>query len=379
MTKFSLLRTAAAVLACHALAAHAADDGIIVRIGHASPLSGAQAHLGQDTANGARLAIEELNAKGLLIGGKKARFELVAEDDAADPRQGTAVAQKLCDLGVNGVVGHMNSGTTIPAAKIYNSCGIPHLTPSATNPKLTQNGFKTSFRMMANDNELGAGLAALAADKLKLKRVAIIDDRTAYGQGVAEVFRKTAVARGIEIVGQEYTTDKATDFSGILTTIKGKSPEAIFYGGNDPQAGPMLRQMATLGMTTIRLFGGDGICTDKLAELAAGAATLANVVCAESGATLDQTPRGVEWKKRYDAKYPGQFQIYSPYAYDAVMVLADAMVRAKSADPKVYGSALFDTNYDGVTAKIVFDPQGELKNPSMALYRFEGGKKVALK
>jgi len=351
---------------------------MVVKIGHVGPVSGAQAHYGKDNENGARMAIEELNTQGVTIGGKKVKFELVAEDDAADPKQGTAAAQKLCDAKVNGVVGHLNSGTTIPASKVYNDCGIPHVTPSATNPKLTQQGFKTTFRLLANDNALGAGLALHAANNLKLKKVAIIDDRTAYGQGVAEVFKKTAAARGIAIVDEQFTTDKATDFMAILTAIKSKAPDGVFYGGMDPQAGPMLRQMEQLGMANVKFFGGDGICTAKLAELSGGAKTLGNVVCAEGGASLQKMPGGTAWKAKYDAKYPGQFQVYSPYTYEATMVLVDAMKRANSADPKVYMPKLFETNYKGVTANVAFEADGELKNPAMTLYVYQDGKKVPL-
>ncbi len=350
----------------------------VVKIGHVGPVSGAQAHYGKDNENGARMAIEELNAQGITIGGKKIKFELVAEDDAADPKQGAAAAQKLCDAKVNGVVGHLNSGTTIPASKIYNDCGIPQITPSATNPKYSQQGYKTAFRLLANDNALGAGLALHAANNLKLKKVAIIDDRTAYGQGVAEVFKKTAMARGIQIVDEQYTTDKATDFMAILTSIKSKAPDGVFYGGMDPQAGPMLRQMEQLGLANAKFFGGDGICTAKLAELSAGAKTLNNVVCAEGGASLDKMPAGKAWKAKYDAKYPGQFQVYSPYVYDATMVLVDAMKRANSVDPKVYLAKLAETNYTGVTAKVGFEADGELKNPAMTLYVYKDGKKVPL-
>src|SRR5947209_2403935 len=187
-TKFNVIAVAAAAL----LATGVYAQDITVRIGHVGPVSGPQAHYGKDNENGARMAVDDLNAKGVTIGGKKAKFELVAEDDAADPKQGTAAAQKLCDAKVNGVVGHLNSGTTIPASKVYNDCGIPHITPSATNPNLTKPGYKTTFRLLANDNALGAGLAFYASDALKLKTVAIIDDRTAYGQGVAEVFKNTA-------------------------------------------------------------------------------------------------------------------------------------------------------------------------------------------
>jgi branched-chain amino acid transport system substrate-binding protein len=372
--KFKLASVAAAAL----LASGAHAQELVVKIGHVGPVSGAQAHYGKDNENGARMAVEDLNAKGITIGGKKAKFELVAEDDAADPKQGTSAAQKLCDAKVNGVVGHLNSGTTIPASKIYNDCGIPQVSPSATNPKYTQNGYKTAFRLLSNDNALGAGLALMAADTLKLKKVAIIDDRSAYGQGVAEVFKKTATSKGIQIVDEQYTTDKATDFMAILTSIKSKQPDGIFYGGMDPQAGPMLRQMEQLGMGKVKYFGGDGICTAKIAELSGGAKTLGNVICAEGGSSLDKMPGGKAWKARYDKKYPGQFQVYSPYTYDSTMVLANAMQKAGSADPKVYLPFLKQTDYQGVTAKIAFDETGELKNPSITLYKYVDGKKVPL-
>ena len=375
--QFKLNAVLAAVVALSA-GAVSAQDMQVVKIGHVAPVSGAQAHYGKDNENGARMAIEDLNAQNIVIGGKKIKFELVAEDDAADPKQGTAAAQKLCDAKVNGVVGHLNSGTTIPASSVYNQCGIPHITPSATNPKLTQQGFKTTYRLLANDNALGAGLALHAANNLKLKKVAIIDDRTAYGQGVAEVFKKTAMAKGIEIVSEQYTTDKATDFMAILTAIKAKNPDGVFYGGMDPQAGPMLRQMDQLGLSNVKFFGGDGICTAKLAELSGGAKTLGNVVCAEGGSSLEKMPGGTAWKAKYDAKYPGQFQVYSPYVYDATMVLVDAMKRANSTDPKVYMPKLFETNYTGVTAKVGFESDGELKNPTMTLYVYKDGKKSAL-
>ncbi|GAO21496.1 extracellular ligand-binding receptor [Alicycliphilus sp. B1] len=326
-----------------------AQDVQVVKIGHVAPVSGPQAHYGKDNENGARMAVEDLNAKGVVIGGKKVKLELIAEDDAADPKQGTAAAQKLCDAKVAGVVGHQNSGTTIPASKIYADCGIPQITPSATNPKYSQQGFKTAFRLLANDNALGAGLATYVANNLKQKKVAVIDDRTAYGQGVAEVFKKTAQAKGIQIVDAQFTNDKATDFMAILTAIKAKAPDGIFFGGMDPQGGPMLRQMDQLGMSHVKLLGGDGICTDKLAELSSGAKALNNVICAQGGTSFDKMPGGKAWKARYDAKYPGQFQIYSPYVYDAVHVLVDAMQRAGSWDPKIYAPKLFETNYKGVT------------------------------
>ena len=366
------------VAAIAAVAGMASAQEQVVKIGHVAPISGAQAHYGKDNENGARMAIEDLNAQGVTIGGKKIKFELQGEDDAADPKQGTAAAQKLCDSKVAGVVGHLNSGTTIPASKVYNDCGIPMVTGAATNPNLTKPGYKTTHRIIATDNSLGAGLAAYAAETLKLKTVAVVDDRTAYGQGVADVFKKVALAKGMKVVDEQFTHDKATDFMAILTAIKAKNPDAIFFGGMDPQAGPMLRQMEQLGMADVKYFGGDGVCTSEIAKLAAGAKTLTNVVCAEGGASLAKMPGGVEWKKRYDAKYPGQFQVYSPYTYDATMLLVDAMKRANSVDPKVYTPEIRKSNFKGVTAAIAFEENGEMKNPAITLYKYVDGKKTPL-
>ena len=369
--------TAAAALAMVAGAVMAQDTQVI-KIGHVGPVSGPQAHYGKDNENGARMAIEELNTQNIVINGKKIKWELQAEDDAADPKQGTAAAQKLCDAKVAGVVGHLNSGTTIPASKVYNDCGIPHVTGAATNPALTKPGYNTTYRIIANDNALGAGLAHYAADALKLKRIAVIDDRTAYGQGVADVFKNTAKKAGVQIVDEQFTTDKATDFMAILTAIKSKNPDGVFFGGMDPQAGPMLRQMEQLGMANVKYFGGDGICTTEIAKLAGGAKTLGNVVCAEGGASIQKMPGGTAWKAKYDAKYPNQFQVYSPYTYDATMLLADAMKRANSWDPKVYIPKLKESNYKGVTSNIQFEPTGELKNAAITLYVYKDGKKTPL-
>ena len=192
------------------------------------------------------------------------------------------------------------------------------------------------------------------------------------------MFKRTALAKGMTVVDEQFTTDKATDFMAILTAVKSKSPDAIFFGGMDPQGGPMLRQMEQLGMGNVKMFGGDGICTSELAKLAAGAKTLNNVVCAEGGASLAKMPGGEAWKKRYDAKYPGQFQVYSPYTYDATFVLVDAMKRANSADPKVYMPQLMKTNFKGITTTIAFEPNGELKNPAITLYVYKDGAKSAL-
>ncbi len=350
----------------------------IVKIGHVAPLSGQIAHLGKDNENGARMAVDVLNAKNLRIGGKKIKFVLLGEDDAATPQQGTAAAQKLVDAKVNGVIGHLNSGTTIPASKIYNDAGIPQISPSATNPKYTQQGFKGAFRVVANDGQLGGALGRYAASTLHAKNVAIIDDRTAYGQGVADEFAKSAKAAGINIVGRQYTNDKATDFNAILTAIKGKNPDLIFFGGMDAVAGPMLRQMKQLGIQA-KYMGGDGICTEQLPSLAGDGMGDGQVVCAEAGGVEDNQKKGLdEFRAAYSKKFGTDVKLYAPYVYDAVMVLASAMQKADSVEPAKYLPELTKTNYQGITGQIEFDARGDMKHGTLTLYTFKSGKRAQL-
>ena len=351
----------------------------VVKIGHVAPMSGAIAHLGKDNDNGARLAIEELNAKGISIGGKKVKFELLAEDDAADPKQGTAAAQKLADQKVSGVVGHLNSGTSIPASKIYSDAGIPQISPSATNPKYTRQGYKTTFRVVADDVQLGGSLGRYAVQKLGAKTIAIIDDRTAYGQGVADEFEKAAKAAGASIVGREFTTDKATDFTAILTTIKGKKPDAVFFGGMDAVAGPMIKQMKSLGLNA-KFMGGDGICTGELFKLSGDTIADNQVYCAEAGGVEGPQEKVLsDFKAKFKKRFNADVQIYAPYVYDAVNVMVAAMVKANSSDPAKYLPVLAKTSdYKGVTGNIGFDAKGDIKNGALTLHTYRGGNKINL-
>jgi branched-chain amino acid transport system substrate-binding protein len=368
---------AAAMITLGAVA-HAQE--MVVRIGHVAPLSGGQAHLGKDNENGARMAIDELNAKGVTIGGRKARLEMLAEDDAADPKQGTAVAQKLADAKVNGVIGHLNSGTSIPASKVYADAGIPQISPSSTNPQFTRNGYKTTFRVVADDVHLGGTLGRYAAKDLNAKTIAVIDDRSAYGQGVAKEFEKAAAAAGAKIADHQYTTDKATDFTAILTSIRAKKPDVVFFGGMDSVGGPMLRQMQQLGIKS-KFMGGDGVCTAELPKLAAGAIADGQVVCAEAGGVEGQQKAGMDdFRKRYKAKFGTDVQLYAPYVYDAVNVMVAAMVKAGSAEPAKYLPVLAKTaDFHGVTGDIAFDAKGDIKNGALTLFTYKGGKREEMK
>lgn len=373
------LKYAAPLLALSmAIGSAYAQDTVTVTIGSASPMSGPQASFGQDNANGVKMAIKDLNAQNIVIGGKKIVWKVDAQDDQADPKQATTVAQKFVDEKVNGVVGHLNSGCTFPASRIYNNAGIPEVTPSSTDPKISQQGFKTFFRIIANDNALGVGLADYAKTKLKAKTIAVIDDRTAYGQGVADVFAKTAQKEGLKLVDREFTNDKATDFSAILTKIKASNPDVIFYGGMYSQAGPLVRQMRQLGIKST-MMGGDGICAPELGKLAGEAVD--GTICAEGGSPLSQMPGGEAWKKRYDAEFGANaFQLYSPYSYDGTMVLAHAMMKAKSVDPKKYLPFIANVDYNGVTKKnIHFTKTGELVDATITISEFgKDGKKSVL-
>ncbi|SCK25353.1 branched-chain amino acid ABC transporter substrate-binding protein [Vogesella sp. LIG4] len=352
-------------------AAASAGGETVVKIGQVSPMTGPIAHLGKDNEFGAKLAIEDLNAQGVTIGDKKIKFELVSEDDQADPKIGTQVAQRLVDAGVAGVVGHLNSGTTIPASKIYSDAGLPQISPSATNPDYTKQGYKTTFRVIANDVQQGKALGEFAVDGLKAKKVAIIDDRTAYGQGLADEFEKAVKGKGASVVKREFTTNTATDFNAILTSIKSTQPDVIFYGGMDAQAGPLAKQMTRLGLKA-KLMGGDGWQTPEFIKLAGDASE--GQYASSCGVPRDKMPGFTAFNDKFKKQFNTEVQIYAPYEYDAVMVLVDSMKRAKSTDPKVYLAEVGKTNYTGVTGQIAFDEKGDIKNGAVTVYQVKGGK-----
>lgn len=350
----------------------------VVRIAHVAGLTGPVAYFGKDTENGARMAIEALNARGVTIGGKKVTFELVAEDDAADPKQATSVAQKLVDAKVNGVIGHQTSGTTIPASKIYHTAGIPQISHSSTSPKYTQQGFNTAFRVIANDVQLGQALGRYATGAMKAKRVAVVDDRTAYGQGLATEFSRSLQKQGGSVVAREFTNDKATDFSAIVTRIRATKPDLVFFGGMNATAGPMLRQMKQLGMN-VRMMGGDGICSDEIHKLSGGTMSDGQVVCAEAGGVQGDAKAGMDkFRADYKKRFGIEVQINAPYAYDATMAMAEAMVKAGSAAPAKYLPVLAKIQYKGVTGPIAFDARGDIRDGTITLYSFKGGKRSLL-
>ncbi len=353
-------------------AAAPAAPAATIKIGHVAPLTGGIAHLGKDNENGARMAIDEINAAGgLKVGETTYKLELVAEDDKADPKEGTLAAQKVVDAGVVAVVGHLNSGTSIPASKIYSDASITQISPSATNPKLTEQGFKTTFRVVANDNQQGSVLANYAASEMKAKTIAIIDDRTAYGQGLADVVDKVAKEKGLKVVAREFTTDKATDFNAILTKVRAAKPDVVMYGGMDATAAPMAKQMKQLGIKA-PMLAGDGVCSPEFIKLAGDAAPL--LTCSMAGEAVEKLAKGADFVAKYKAKFNTDVQIYSPYSYDATYVLAEALKRAGKPDRAAVTAAVPATSYSGVTGQIAFDGKGDIKGGAISMFKVKEGK-----
>ncbi|HVE51473.1 MAG TPA: branched-chain amino acid ABC transporter substrate-binding protein [Casimicrobiaceae bacterium] len=346
-----------------------ADDTVTVKIGHAGPLTGGIAHLGKDNENGARLAVEQATAKKMKIGGKTVKFELQGEDDQADPKLGPTIAQKFVDAKVAGVVGHLNSGVTIPASAVTNQANLPMISGSATNPKLTEQGFKTIFRVVGRDDQQGPAVAQYL-NSMKLKKVAIVDDATAYGEGLANEVEKTLKGAGVQVVGREKTNDKATDFKAILTKLKGRAPDAVFYGGMDATGGPMLKQARELGINAVFSFG-DGACTDTMKQLA-GDKVAEGLICSQAG--LPAQAASKEFLDAYKAKFNTDPIIYAPFTYDAANMIIASMQKADSTDPAKYLPALQKLSYKGATGTIEFDEKGDRKNAEITIFTMKGGK-----
>ncbi|MBH2652207.1 branched-chain amino acid ABC transporter substrate-binding protein [Serratia marcescens] len=346
-----------------------ADDTVL--IGLAGPLTGPSARIGKDLENGARLAIADANAQKPTLNGKPVTFKLVSEDDQSDPRTAVAVAQRLVDEGVAGVVGHWNTGTSIPAARIYHDAGIAQVAPVATGHGYTQQGFDTSFRVMGHDDDGGNYAGQYAVKTLKAKRIAVIDDRTAFGQGLADEFIKSLQAQGVQPVTREFVDDKTVDFSAVLTTVRSKNADLIFFGGVDSQAAPLARKLKQLGMNA-QLMGAGGFVSQTFLTLAQREGE--GVVALEPGLPLEQMPGGKAFEQAYRDRYHTHIELHAPFAYDATRVLIAAIEQADSANPADYLPKLRAIHYQGVTGDIAFDAQGNLQQPSFTLYRVVDGK-----
>ena len=369
--RFVIAAAALVLAACGDHSAGSSGAGAVsVTLGHAGPLTGSIAHQGKDDENGVALAIAQANALKPRIGGKVVVFRMLSEDDQGDPKVGTLVAQKLVDAGVVAVIGHLNSGVTIPASEIYGKAGIPVISGSATNPALTERGMRGVFRTVGRDDQQGPAIAAYIAHELKARRVTIVDDKTAYGEGLATEVEKALKAANVAIVGRERTTDKETDFKAILTRIKTRKPDVVFHGGMDATGGLMVKQARELGIAAQFAFG-DGACTEEMAQLAGPAGE--GLACSQAG--LPASAASKEFRDAFVPRY-GETKLYAPFFYDAANVVIEAMRRADSTDPAKFMPQMYKVSLAGATGKIEFDEKGDRKDAQMTIFRMRGGKIV---
>jgi len=363
---------AACVTACGGEApqpkAKAEAPELVVKIAHAGPLTGSIAHQGKDDENGVALAVIQANAQKLVIGGQRVRFVMASEDDQADPKIGTLVAQKLVDAKVAAVIGHLNSGVSIPASDIYDRAGIPMISGAATNPLLTERGMKTVFRTVGRDDQQGPAIALYIAKQMKARKVAIVDDKTAYGEGIAVEVEKSLRAAGVSVVAHERTTDKETDFKSILTRIKAKDADLVFHGGMDATGGPMMKQARELGIKA-RFAMGDGACDDEIHALSGGAAE--GMVCSQAG--LPREAASPEFIAAFREKF-GEIRQYAPFFYDGAMAAIEAMKQADSTDPAKFAPELFKVSFKVATGTVQFDAKGDRRNAEMTIFVVRDGR-----
>ena len=360
--------------ACGKLAA----DEVCVSIGSAAPKTGGISHLGKDIENGVMLAVQEINAKGdLTIGGKKVKLAVLGEDDAADPKQGPIVAQKLVDAGVVGVVGHLNSGVSIPANAVYAGASVVQVSPASTNPDYTLKSTKTAsnlvdaYRVLATDAKQGPALAKYMLAH-QAKNVAVLDDSTQYGKGLADQVDKSLKEGGSNIIGRESATDKTADFKAILTELKAKNPEYVFWGGMDDTAATLVKQMQELGMSA-KLVAADGACTDKFIELAGSSG--GNMICSQAGLPLSQMAKGEQFSANYEKAFGGQKPlIYSPFSYDATYAIVEAMKLANSTEREAVVAAMPKVQFDGLSGKIAFDDKGDIREGTVSIFEVKDKK-----
>ena len=341
----------------------------VVKIGFAAPLTGDNAIYGQGMQRAVQLAIEEANASDEA---KKAgyTFEIHAEDDMGDPKQAVNVANLIVsDTKVMGVVGHFNSGCSIPAAPVYNEKNVAMVTVSS-NPALTANGLPNVDRIVAKDDAQGAAAGELVAGKLGLKNVAVVDDSTPYGQGLAAQFTSAFEDAGGTIVAAEHVNAGENDFNALVVRLKAKKPEAIYWAGALNQGALLAKQSKESGLN-VPLIGGDMLYSPEFIKVA-GEANAEGDIATALGLPLEQQPKGAEFIEKYKAKYDKEPEAYDSYAYDAALVLIKAILTAGPDRAAVMKAARTGT-VNGVTGTVAFDENGDNKQQVISQYKVING------
>ncbi len=338
----------------------------VIKIGIAGPMTGPQAKMGADFRNGVSIAVDEWNEKGGVLGKK---IEVSIGDDQADPKQAVAVANKLVNEGVVGIIGHFNSSCSIPASDVYNRAGIPMITPASTNPLLTERGYKNVFRVCGRDDQQGLVAAEFVKRKLGINSIAIIHDKTTYGQGLADEFKKN-IESDLKIVYYGGITQGDKDFKTVLTTIKEKRPELIYFGGIYPEAGLLVKQAREIGLN-IPFMSGDGTIDPKFIEIAGADAAEGTFL------TFSPDPKNIPDAKGFIEKYNarfGEIGPYSVYAYDATNILLNAIKEASTTEGAKIIEKLSSMEFSGALGKIKFTQKGDVSDSPYVVWITKGGR-----
>lgn len=352
-----------------------ADNGAAtvktVKVGFAAPLTGDNAVYGQGMERAVKLALKEANASAEV---KKAgyTFEIASQDDQGDPKQAVSVANLIIgDKGVVGVVGHFNSGCSIPASPVYNSANMAMVSVS-TNPKLTAQGLANVNRIVAKDDSQGRFAGDMVAKDLGFKKVVVMSDGTPYGDGLADEFAKAFKADDGTVLAQEKVQSKDVDFSALVTRFKPLAPQAIYFGGTHTQGATLSKQAKESGLK-VPVIGGDMLFSPDYISLAGGVAAEGDI-CTSLGLPLEQQPKGLEFKAAYGKEYGGKTpEAYDSYAYDSAWVFVKAVLKT-GPDRKKVEEAIRMTEFSGVTGTFRFDTNGDTTNQAISAYKVTGGK-----
>ena len=338
----------------------------VIKIGIAGPITGDQAKMGMDFKNGVSLAVEEWNEKGGILGKK---IKVIIADDQHDPKQAVSVANKLMNEGAIGVIGHFNSSCSIPASDVYNRSGIPMITPASTNPKLTEKGYKGVFRICGRDDQQGKIASDFVINYLNLKDVAILHDKTTYGQGLADEFKKF-ISGKVKVVYYGGIIQGDKDFKMVLSVVKEKKPELIFFGGIYPEAGLLVKQAQELGLK-VPFMSGDGTIDPKFIEIAGIQAAEGTYL------TFSPDPKNISSAKGFIEKYQSKYKEvgpYSIYAYDAANIMLSAIKEAHSTEGKAIIDMLHLMEFNGALGKIMFDSKGDVTVARYVVWITKSGK-----
>jgi branched-chain amino acid transport system substrate-binding protein len=348
----------------------------MLRIGVAGPLTGDQAAFGEMLKNGALLAVAEWNAKGgVSVGGKMRKIEILWGDDRHDPREGVSIAHKFVNSGVVGVVGHFNSSVSIPASTVYAEAGVVQITPASTNPKLTEQGFKTVFRVCGRDDQQGQVAADYIVDKLGVKRVAILHDKTTYGQGLADETKRFLEAKGVKPVFYSGVIQGDKDYTPVLTAMKQKSPELVYFGGIHPEAILLVKQMRERLGIKAAFMSGDGVFVDEFFKIAGKSAEGSYLTFTPDQKKISAAQNVI---KAHRARFGREVGAYTIYSYVAANMILSSIAETGSAKGAKIAAHIRGKAWKTALGKIQFNKKGDVLESPYVFWQVKGGKFVQI-